>query len=88
MAAPQPRRLHFTVHSPAQLMSADAAARQVLGHFAIYDPEGTLILDRDDGVLILRAIEFSINAAVLSHVDFGVCEVSSRNVSQGQRVTH
>ncbi len=84
----QPRLLHFRVHAPAQLMSADAAARQVLGQFAVYDPEATLILDRDNVVWTLRAIELSINAVALSRVDFGVCELSSRNVNQSQRITH
>ncbi len=68
-------------------MSADEAARLVLGNCAPYDPAATVTLDRDHGVLTLRTIEFSIIATALSHADFWVCAVSSRNVSQGQRVT-
>jgi hypothetical protein len=66
MVAPEPRRLHLRVHAPSHLMSADATARRVLGHFAVYEPEATLIFDHD-GVLTLRAIELRINVAVLSH---------------------
>ncbi len=66
---------------PAHLMSAEAVARRVLRHFADHHSQATLIVDRDDGVLI----EFWIDSKVLlSHADFGVCEVSSRNVNQGQ----
>jgi hypothetical protein len=84
--AAQPRRLHFRVHAPAHLMSAEAAVRRVLRHFVDYHPQAMLIFDRDDGVLTLRAIEFRINAKVLSHADLGVCQVSSRNVGHGQPV--
>jgi hypothetical protein len=80
--APQPRRLLLRVHAPAHLMSAQAAARLVLRHYADYHPKATLIFDRDDGVLTLRAMEVGIDAKVLRHADFGVCEVSSRNASQ------
>ena len=79
MVAPQPSRLHFRMHAPAHLMSADEAARQVLRHFEAFDPVATLIFDRDGGVRTLRSIEFSIIPAVLSDADFGVCEVSSSN---------
>jgi hypothetical protein len=86
--APQPRRLLLRVHAPVHLMSGKAAARLVLRHFADYHPKATLIFNRDDGVLTLGVIEVGINATVLRHADFGVCEVASKNASQGQRVTH
>ncbi len=83
-AAPQPSRIR--VHAPADHMSAKATARLVLRHFADHHPKVTLICDRDDGVLTLRALEVVIDTTVLRSADFGVCEVSSMKASQAQRV--